>query len=529
MKKKVSGYYNMGGQTSPWMGLAQQAPQILDSIIGLFENNPTAYSRQPTLNANTMRQMVTPYAMGGQVDEEQMAELQELATQYGMTLEELLEQMQAAQQEGVEAEADIEEAEEETPDDIDQFAYGGVRKKKKGKRMYAYGGKSAPIEVEGKEVIETPDGNMTKVKGPSHEAGGVNINVPPGTKIFSDRLKIDGKSMQERKVNREKALARIEKALKTNPTDKITKSSYDRTLQVNQSEEMKDMALQKAMNALYNANTQVPEEGEEFAYGGQTSYKKYQLGGDPWSDYLASLMGDKPVNTPFLPGQRNVGEINVPDLPQEEIPEATSSMGIGDYIGLGGNLFNAIAPLINTQNMAAGMKPNVNRYLGFGEDALEANQTAQNIASGLKSAQLTDIETSAGSARLRNRNSARGISTLRALDTITDMGVSKSKQAASNSFSNTMMQLLGQRGQLENMQDRFEMAGETQRDIEDKADRDNYYSNMAQNLVNFGSNVQGIGKALNVNRSNKVDSKLLSQLSQYGLGIDDDGNLISTK
>jgi hypothetical protein len=73
------------------------------------------------------------------------------------------------------------------------------------------------------------------------------------------------------------------------------------------------------------------------------------------------------------------------------------------------------------------------------------------------------------------------------------------------------------------------MGAEQQRDIADKMDTDNFYSNRAANLVNFGTNIQGAGRSLNVAKSNKVNMQLLSQLSKYGLSIDEDGNIINSK
>ena len=43
------------------------------------------------------------------------------------------------------------------------------------------------IEVEGEEVVELPTGQVAEVKGASHEEGGVDLNVPEGTKIYSKR------------------------------------------------------------------------------------------------------------------------------------------------------------------------------------------------------------------------------------------------------------------------------------------------------------------------------------------------------
>lgn len=607
------------------MSMLQMLPGIANQVIDLFENDPRRYSKQPTLNADTMRQMVTPYshfAMGGEtLDEETMAQLQSMADEYGITVEELLQQLQDADtgEEEQEMMPDDEEAEDDDlygDDNIDQFAMGGIHinPKNKGKFTasankagmgvqafaskvlankehysaqlvkranfaknaskwkHAMGGTATPIEVEDNEVMQMPNGNMVKMNGATHEQGGIDTTVPQGTKIYSDRLQIDGKTMAERKLAREKTLARLDKLIAKNPQDKLLQGTYNRTMEVIQNEESQDMNLQKVLNKVYN---QVDNVGE-FAMGGKVPV--YAGGGEPGDDWfydktgwhnnnplfrkslleVADQLGQEEAianmsagfkdfmakkqiaskdNTPtgtvytsnpnspnFQPevggaGVKGTGQVN---------PGFTGKLSAGDWIGMGGNLFNAIAPLVNTRANAAGNKPNVNRFLGFGKEALDTNEAAQDVVAGLKSSTLTDIDTAANTARLRNRNSATSVNTIRALDAITDMGTNKAKQSANDSFAKMMTGLFSQRGQLTNLKDQMEMKGEAMRDMEDKADRDNYYSNMAQNLVNFGTNIQGLGKSMNVSKSNKVDAKLLSQLSQYGLGFDDEGNLIST-
>ena len=84
-------------------------------------------------------------------------------------------------------------------------------------------------EVEGGEVFETPDGKMGEFQGPSHENGGIPIQAPEGTKIFSKQLKIGGKSMAERKKAREAKLKSLGGKLKKSPTDKILKDSFKKT------------------------------------------------------------------------------------------------------------------------------------------------------------------------------------------------------------------------------------------------------------------------------------------------------------
>ena len=70
---------------------------------------------------------------------------------------------------------------------IPQYRVGGSVKAKN--MMYAYGGKvTQPIEVEGNEVFEYPNGKMSNIKGPSHENGGVTMQAKDGSRIYSDRI-----------------------------------------------------------------------------------------------------------------------------------------------------------------------------------------------------------------------------------------------------------------------------------------------------------------------------------------------------
>ena len=52
--------------------------------------------------------------------------------------------------------------------------------------QFAMGGTvgNVPVEVEGKEVAETPQGQVINFKGPSHEQGGIDVNLPAGTEVF---------------------------------------------------------------------------------------------------------------------------------------------------------------------------------------------------------------------------------------------------------------------------------------------------------------------------------------------------------
>lgn len=111
-------------------------------------------------------------------------------------------------------------------------------------------GGTVPVEVEGGEVAETPDNMLLDFKGPDHSNGGIDIDLPPGTDIFSKRIKVDGKTMAERKKKREGKINTLERLLGKNPTDALTKNSMKRTQKTNQIQEDKDMQIQEMISAI---------------------------------------------------------------------------------------------------------------------------------------------------------------------------------------------------------------------------------------------------------------------------------------
>ena len=113
---------------------------------------------------------------------------------------------------------------------------------------YGMGGQ-VPVEVEGGEQFEMPNGQQGQFQGPSHEQGGVPTELPQGTKVYSDRLKGEnGKTMADRKEIRERNVAKLERLISKNPHDKLLKETLKRQQQVANSEEQGDMAMQEQAN-----------------------------------------------------------------------------------------------------------------------------------------------------------------------------------------------------------------------------------------------------------------------------------------
>ena len=120
-------------------------------------------------------------------------------------------------------------------------------------------------EVEGGEAFQTPDGQVGEFQGPSHEQGGIPLNagedIPEGTIVYSDRLKVAGKTMAERKAIRERQTANIEKSV-AKGADLAMKNAAQRKMMVIQKEEQSDLQHQEMINNMQQmADTMVKAFG----------------------------------------------------------------------------------------------------------------------------------------------------------------------------------------------------------------------------------------------------------------------------
>lgn len=587
-----AGMFSAGG--GGWGAAGQLLPEVGNLLQTLF-TKPQQQNNQPIVNAQTAKNMTSPYAMGGELDDVDDYQYQnwlqamfnnQLASEYGLD-DEQDQQDEQTLNEGIDT------ADESDEDAEDSFAMGGKAKhkihinpKNKGKFnalkkrtgktteqlthsknpltrkraifaqnaakwKHAYGGPAyanggmTDIEVEGDEVVQTPDGQMQDMQGPSHEQGGIPMSVPVGTKIYSDRLQVEGKTMQERKKSREKKMADAQKTLKKNPHDITARGTYDRTKQVYDMEEQQDMALQKVANKIYSAPRKaaygdevgpwhVPGMGDNMDYfvpdynAGDLTGKAMTNKIDPLRTGVNAPVAARTAENIGLQTPTDASRYNIPDIPQpEQTYSGVGGLTTGDYIGMAGNLFNAVAPIINTKNAARATKPEVNRFQGFGKQAMDANQQAQTFAGVNFANSKRDLDTATNSAVLRNRLGARSVNTQRALDTVTDINRNKAAAGLYGQYTNEMSGLLTQEGQLANQRDQAVMSGATARDQREAQNRDNYYSNMAQNLTNLGTNISNIGGQLNKHKANQDNADLISQLSEYfDFGRDSSGKLV---
>lgn len=204
--------------------------------------------------------------------------------------------------------------------------------------LMAHGGMvggMAPVEVEGEEMAEMPNGQMMQFEGPSHEGGGIPVNLPIGTEVFSKRIKIDGKTMAQRKKDRESTEARLQKKLDKDP-DAILKNSLNRVQSINAIEDQKDKSIQAILSG-----GQVPDMQQQpimqqpmpmMAGGGPV------VGGYSINDPNFYAKWSKKINdaSPILP--------SIGDFYNSQRKEFTPGFGL-DYTNLPVNLPDTQIPL----------------------------------------------------------------------------------------------------------------------------------------------------------------------------------------
>jgi hypothetical protein len=141
------------------------------------------------------------------------------------------------------------------------------------------------VEVEGGEMYETPQGETGEFQGPSHEQGGmpmeVGQDIPEGTKVYSDRLKVGKETLAERKEARERKIANLEKIASQPLLDSAVKNATQRKMQSIQKEEMADLQFQEQVNNMQQMADNVIAAFGTSMKGLQANPMKYEDGTGP--------------------------------------------------------------------------------------------------------------------------------------------------------------------------------------------------------------------------------------------------------
>lgn len=376
-------------------------------------------------------------------------------------------------------------------------------------KSFAFGGTipSRKVEVEGDEVGETPSGELLEFKGPSHEEGGIPVSLPIGTDIFSDRISIDGKTLAQRKKTRENKERKIEGI---ENDDIIKKSTLERVKSNNQKEEAKDKQVQTLISFLkgqYESNLQKAAYGidgdEDFIDG----YKKSKRNSLSPADY-SKVIDYKNPETFSL-------NLNDNKSSKEDSSFSLPNYTLGDMLSIAGNLYQSFSPMNNTLANRAGDTPNINAFKNYGQDAINKMQQSKGYLAQNRDSLLNDLQLARTSSVNRNNNSSRSVNTSRALNLATDSMINKSQSDIYSNYANQLMSIIQSEAGLYNDRDSKVMQGEYARDLADRQDRDNFYTQLGKDKLTLGEGISRTGKTLNQIKERDVTQEFLNQMFNY--------------
>ena len=428
------------------------------------------------------------------------------------------------------------------------------------KRRYANGGmyeeevnseEDVPVEVEGGEVVEYPNGEIEEVEGNRHEQGGVKTDLPEGTMVYSDRIKVGNQTLAERKLQRDEKIKNLQAQL-TSTRDIFLKNNMKRTLSKLAMEEAQDEILQEEIGNQEDAQNQEEETQEEMKCGGKARRKlagggrtakeilEYQTNSNPnnpignpledttnsWNSIFKNIYQSPELPTGITGLGSKVPSVYPPVTPKSKTTlteDLTENMGYdqyspelstGDKTAIASRVGSNLTNLGLTFANRLGDKENRNFYKNYGIEGLRALENTKNIMAQQKNNMKRTFIEQNNTLRENNRGSARGINTLRALDVISDSKLNKNLLDTDYAYNQTTANLTAQESQQRNLMDEANMKGEESRFEKDKLARDNYHKNLSEHSKEFGRTGEDIGNIENQRLKESTQMNLYSKL--YG-------------
>ncbi len=417
------------------------------------------------------------------------------------------------------------------------------------KTFLAFGSSSVgdvPVEVEGGEVARTPEGDTIKFKGKKHEQGGIEGTLPEYTQVFSERLKKGEISFAKEEEKRAKELANLDKRIEKNPYDMMLRETKKIVENRHEKERQESLALQETLKSLainIGGAEKVLQGAVQKLSGGTPSLKYFSDLESPTEDFDMSypvLLDTMLQNTQTK--SSNVGVPTISDIKVQpssvEVPikgkgvlenfmaslegkaPQIASIPAGDYMGLLGTAYASVAPLLETQKNRATDTPNLDYAKDYGRDSLGKLGEMKQELSGYQTLAEKKLAEKESAARDRLRNSARGINTLRALDTAVNVQTNRALDDLYLGMAQSTMGILGQEANLLEKIDAVTAESAKQRDIADKMDKDLYHTQLAKDKVSVGQGLQQMGRNLNLIKYRNDMEKLTEQYNQNLLTYD---------
>lgn len=406
---------------------------------------------------------------------------------------------------------------------------------------FAFGGSvgnNVPVEVEGGEVAQDPNGNLIEFQGPSHKDGGIKTALPEGSEIYSKRILIEGKTIADRKKERELKIKSLEKKLK-DFEDPLTRKTLNKIIENSQIEEEVEKAIQQSAERKFAPQQQMPMQkapwGKPFLKRGKESIeyqkalaqiKKFQKdNGLLDNEIVGEKTGDSMWNLPTYENGMNLLPEDKKEDKKEGSPQNPSkdfftknAAGLptaGDLAGIGGNIYQGLNSLLGAERNAATDTPNENPFLNFGKESMKELENSEKYISAVASGQERDLKSSRNAAIVRNRRSSRDLNTMRMGDYAVDRTFNDAKNQLDNSIIGQYMQLSNQKANLQQQIDQIVMGGEGQKDLANRQDKDARDTAIAMGKKDMGKMISLTGKHFNDIKERLVQAKYLNQALNF--------------
>jgi hypothetical protein len=411
------------------------------------------------------------------------------------------------------------------------------------------------VEVEGGEMYETPQGETGEFQGPSHEQGGIPLevgqDVEEGTKIYSDRLKIGKQTLAERKEARERKIANLEKVAAQPLVDSALKNATQRKMMAIQKEEMADLQFQEQINNMQQmadtmvkafgtsmAGLQANPIGDSIRYGygsGSKGVRKMFVGGTIGEPELDEF--GNPIIKPLIDLKSMTMSPGIVGTTKENLEGTMFSRGlekglgainkmggmpsIGDITGLFGNFLGARAGLKNAAESRSTDVTHTNVYKNAGKETQKQLDNAMSNIEGSKAQAIVKATATTQGGKRSGRNSARGVNQMRGMDWLYDTALNQQIADISANAATQVSDIYKTKAATAMSVDQLKGQGEYQAAMANEAAKDAYYTAKGLGLKDQALGVQNIGKDLNTMKKNKVKWNIAKKSGIYGQGNDE--------
>jgi len=196
------------------------------------------------------------------------------------------------------------------------------------------------------------------------------------------------------------------------------------------------------------------------------------------------------------------------------VTDAGKGAAIGTIVGAAGSTLSSLVNLGVT--LSSNDKEPSNPFAGYADRAMRKLDESKQFAGRNKDLQMQDLLLSENTARASNRNSARGINTMRALDLGSHIAGMGAERKINQDYNTTMQGIMGQEASTLLNADGVVMGAEERRNDRVQANKDNYRSNLSSNITDFGNMFQNMGKISNQQESDRIGASMIAKSGRYG-------------